>query len=208
MNTSKQLRPGRHRLSRDEVQTHQRDRIFLALETVMAEQGYAETSVADIIKRAGVSRQTFYELFTGKQDCFLAGYSHRQGSLIEAILVQTPREESPMNQFASLLGAYLAVMSSDPGLARLYLIGVYGAGTEAIAKRLELQHQFVMGVVAMFEVQSPQARFTCQALVAAISTLVTNALLDEDPRRAILDLHGPLVEMTRLMLATHVDTHS
>ena len=79
MNNSKRLRPGRHQLSRDEVRSHQRERIFGALEAVMATQGYSSTSVADIIKSAGVSRQTFYELFTSKQDCFLASYAGGRG---------------------------------------------------------------------------------------------------------------------------------
>jgi hypothetical protein len=37
-----------------------------------------------------------------------------------------------------------------------------------------------------------QAHFTCQALAAAISTLVTNALLEGDSRR---DLPEPLIRV-------------
>ena len=165
----------------------------------MAEQGYAETSVADIIKSAGVSRQTFYELFPSKQECFLAGYSNRQGSLIAAML-HIPVSKSPMDTFATLLGAYLTAMASNPALARLYLLGVYTAGTKAVAKRLDLQQQFVMGVAKMFGAHSAQDRFSCQALVAAISTLVTNALLQDDSQ-AVLDLHQPLVEIAQRMMA-------
>jgi TetR/AcrR family transcriptional regulator len=199
MNSSDQLRPGRHQMSRDQVRAHQRDRILRALETVMPAHGYVDTSVADIIKRAGVSRQTFYELFASKQDCFLAGYSSRQGSVIEAIFT-TPTTKSPMDRFTMLLGTYLAVMARDPAMSRLYLIGVYTAGPQAIAKRLELQRQFVDAVAEVFEAQSPQDLFTCQALVAAISTLVTHALLEEDPQ-AVLDLHQPLVRMARQLMA-------
>lgn len=165
----------------------------------MAPQGYSETSVADIIRSAGVSRQTFYELFTSKQDCFLAGYSSRQGAVIDAIL-ETPASSSPLQRFAALLEAYLNVMASDPALARLYLIGVYAAGPQAIAKRLELQQAFVEGVAAVFEARSTQDRFTCQALVAAVSTLVTNALLEADPQ-AVRDLHQPLVRMAQQLMA-------
>jgi TetR/AcrR family transcriptional regulator len=199
MNVSNQLRPGRHQLSRDEVQTHQRDRIFLALETVMPAKGYAETSVADIIKSAGVSRQTFYQLFDSKQDCFLASYGRRQGSVIAAIF-ETPATNSPMERFAALLRTYLTVMARDPALSRLYLIGVYAAGPEAVAKRLGMQQQFVQGIATVFDARSEQDRFVCRALVAAISTLVTNALLDDDPQ-AVLNLHQPLVHVASQMMA-------
>ena len=39
-----------------------------------AELGYRETNVQDVIERAGVSRPTFYEHFSNKDDCFLAAF--------------------------------------------------------------------------------------------------------------------------------------
>jgi TetR/AcrR family transcriptional regulator len=199
MNTSKQLRPGRHQLSRDEVRSHQRDRIFHAMETVMAVKGYADTSVADVIKGAGVSRQTFYQLFCSKQDCFLASYGQRQGSVLGTIF-ETPTTKTPMERFSALLRTYLTVMARDPAVSRLYLIGVYAAGQEALAKRLEMQQQFVDAVAAVFEAKTDQDRFVCQTLVAAVSTLVTNALLDDDPQ-AVLNLHQPLVHVASQLMA-------
>ncbi|MGH3643059.1 MAG: TetR/AcrR family transcriptional regulator [Mycobacterium sp.] len=200
MNSGKQLRPGRHQLSRDQVRTHQRDRIFRALETVMAVQGYSETSVADIIKSAGVSRQTFYELFASKEDCFITSYARRQGAVLET-LVGISVAKSPMQRFATVLRTYLTVMAADPALSRLYLIGVYAAGPRAIGKRLELQQQFVDAIATVFEARSKQDRFTAQVLVAAISTLVTNAVLEEDPQ-AVLDLHGPLIRVAERLMAS------
>ena len=94
MNTTKRLSPGRHQLTRDEVRANQRERIFAALETVMSVKGYPDTSVADIIKSAGVSRQTFYELFCSKPDYFLASYGRRQEAVIASIFA-TPATDSP-----------------------------------------------------------------------------------------------------------------
>jgi AcrR family transcriptional regulator len=180
------------------VRSHQRERIFEALETTMASTGYVDTSVADVIKVAGVSRQTFYELFTSKQDCFLASYGRRQGAVIAA-LREAPADGPPMRRFEVLLRNYLSAMSADPGLSRLYLIGVYNAGPEAMAKRLELQQQFVDGVATIFDARSDQDLFVCRALVASISTMVTNAVIEDDPQ-AVLDLYDPLVAMTRRLM--------
>lgn len=195
---SKRLRPGRQHLSRDEVRSHQRERIFEGLESAMGAKGYAYTSVADIIKIAAVSRQTFYELFTSKQDCFLASYGRRQDAVIEAMM-DAPAHGPPIRRFGVLLRNYLAVMSADPGLSRLYLVGVYTAGPEAMAKRLELQQAFVDGVAAIFDARSDQDLFMCRALVASISTMVTNALIEDDPQ-AVLDLYDPLVEMAKRLM--------
>jgi AcrR family transcriptional regulator len=95
----------------------------------MSARGYADTSVADVIKSAGVSRQTFYELFGSKQDCFLASYARRQEAVLASIL-QTPATDSRMERFATLLRTYLAVMASNRAISRLYLIGVYTAGLD------------------------------------------------------------------------------
>ena len=59
----------------------------------MPAKGYADTSVADVIKGAGVSRQTFYELFTSKQDLFLASWARRQASVVSAIVETRPFDD-------------------------------------------------------------------------------------------------------------------
>src|SRR6185437_3658246 len=76
-NNTEQARPlprGPHKLSREEVERSQRDRILWAMAEVSAERGYAHVSVADVLSRAGVSRATFYQLFRDKEDCFGAAY--------------------------------------------------------------------------------------------------------------------------------------
>ena len=65
---------GRHGLTRAEVESSQRDRLLDAMADAMSEQGYVATPVADVIKRAGVSRESFYELFSSKLDCFMSAF--------------------------------------------------------------------------------------------------------------------------------------
>ena len=79
---AQQLASGRHGLSRDEVATNQKQRLFKALGEVMGTKGYSNTTVDDLIKHAGVSRATFYQHFDSKLDCFMAGYAGMQGYVI------------------------------------------------------------------------------------------------------------------------------
>src|ERR1044072_9485639 len=69
-----QLPRGRHGLSPEAVTESQRGRILTAMVEVTAERGYADCRIADVIAYAGGSRKTFYELFSDKEDCFLAAY--------------------------------------------------------------------------------------------------------------------------------------
>ena len=68
----KQLPRGRHGLSRETVTESQRGRILQAMISAVAERGYQETRVADVVEGAGVARKTFYDFFGDKEECFLA----------------------------------------------------------------------------------------------------------------------------------------
>ncbi len=52
----------------------QRERLLDGMARTVAEQGYAATSVADVLQAARISRRTFYERFADKEDCFIAAY--------------------------------------------------------------------------------------------------------------------------------------
>ena len=50
----------------------QRARILAAMVDVASERGGGNVTVAHVVARSGVSRRTFYEIFQGREDCFLA----------------------------------------------------------------------------------------------------------------------------------------
>ncbi|NGZ99893.1 TetR/AcrR family transcriptional regulator [Nocardioides sp. W3-2-3] len=96
---------GRHGLSRAEVQAAQRERIFTAMADAMAERGYVATPVAEIIRRAGVSRETFYQQFASKQDCFLAAYDWATDALRTGFAAGLAAEGPPLERFGTLLAS-------------------------------------------------------------------------------------------------------
>lgn len=65
---------GPHRLDHKQVIHHQRARMHGALVEAVAANGYAGTSVRQVVGLAGVSRRSFYEQFANKEECFLATY--------------------------------------------------------------------------------------------------------------------------------------
>ena len=56
------------------VARSQRERLVEAMTVVAARHGYAEASVARVVKQAGMSRATFYDHFENRDDCFLAAF--------------------------------------------------------------------------------------------------------------------------------------
>jgi len=97
----------------------------------VAEKGYAATTVADLTKRAGISRTTFYELFADKEACFLAAYDSAVDGLVRQITAAYEAEERWPDRARAGLAALLEALAADPELARLALVDVVAAGPAA-----------------------------------------------------------------------------
>ena len=82
---AERLPRGRHKLSRAQVAESQRHRLLQAMADALAEKGYTNTSVADVLTRAGVSRETFYQQFPSKEECFLETLDHASRILLERV---------------------------------------------------------------------------------------------------------------------------
>jgi AcrR family transcriptional regulator len=122
----------------------QRNRIQQAMIEVVAERGYPETRVVDVIGVAGVSRKTFYELFDSKEDCFLAAYDVLLGNLLEE--ASGAFESQPgapwAERVAGALGALLQHLAAHPDEARFAIVEVLAAGPKALTRRDAALRQF------------------------------------------------------------------
>ena len=179
----------------------------------VAAKGYAATSVADIIERAGVSRTTFYQLFDDKLDCFLAACRMASDVVVSVLADELARIEAegvttPVDKLDRLLGAYLQTLAEFPVLARVFLVEVYAAGTPAIQQRRDSLEQFVDLIAAARRGQpgllgdaGQDERFAAEVLVGAVSSMVTNAVgvgeTDDLPA-----LHAPLMRLAARILDT------
>ena len=188
---------GRHGLSREQVRESQRGRIFLAMAAAMAEKGYVDTTVADVVKGSGVGRESFYQLFTGKLDCFLQAFDV-VGDMLLGRLEQAggQAETPPLARFEHAFGEYLTVLADQPALARVFLVEVYAAGPEAMQRRADLQDRIVGRMATVLGADGPDERFACQVLVAAVANLVTGPVTAGDTaalgrlRHQVVDLVG------------------
>jgi AcrR family transcriptional regulator len=61
----------------------------------VAERGYAKTTLAHVLRRARVSRETFYEQFANKEDCFLAAYDAAAAIVAQAMGTRSDRATAP-----------------------------------------------------------------------------------------------------------------
>jgi len=124
----------RHSARREEIAA----RLRAAALAVAGEEGYAALSVQRILDRSGVGRSSFYALFAGKDECFLAAYEEAAGELEETLL--GPCREAPdwHEGLAASLTALARLLAERPAWARAVLVEVQVAGGAAGARRKEV----------------------------------------------------------------------
>ena len=187
---------GRHGLSREEVVESQRGRLLRAMAEAVADKGYASTAVADVIARAGVSRETFYEQFSSKEDCFHATFDAAGEILWGRIAGTQAGDGTPEDRLAALLRAYLAALEAEPSYARTFLVEVYAAGPEALRRRMAIQERFTDALVDLFDAHAAHERFACELMVAAVGAMVTNRIAMGEGA-SLHELEEPILDLVR-----------
>src|SRR6201996_8346778 len=81
---------GRSKLPAPAVQASQRERLLRAAVAATADKGYPAVTVADIVRRAKVSRAAFYLHFRGREECFRAA-TGRGGRLLLGSVKESAR---------------------------------------------------------------------------------------------------------------------
>jgi AcrR family transcriptional regulator len=125
---------GRHGLAPDVVAAHQRERLFAATVDLVAKRGYRNTSIDHIVKAARVGYVAFYDLFEGKEDCFLAAFDRIAAETGEALAAAVAQEDEWPRQIAAALSCVLGLIAADPKRARVGLVEVQAAGPAAYAR--------------------------------------------------------------------------
>ncbi len=133
---------GRHDLSRDAVLASQRGRMLEAMAAAVSANGYVETTVADVIAGAGVSRRTFYEHFADKEECFLVAFDTGIGYLLSEITRATRGIDDWEQRLRAGIRTLLAVMAADPAFSRIGTIEIMAAGPAALERRTEMMRVF------------------------------------------------------------------
>jgi AcrR family transcriptional regulator len=133
-----------------------RDRILQAMTECCAEHGYRETTVEEVVARAGVPREAFDAAFADKEDCALAALNWITSELLASVsaLVPGPGAGSEFEGGIAGLAAILELMALRPsyagiayvqarqgGTARMH--GTYESGARVLAAMMDRARGFV-----------------------------------------------------------------
>ena len=163
--TYRKLQPQWCGLSKDQVAADQRRRLYEAMVEIAATRGYPGTTIKAMCALAGVSRQTFYDLFgADKEACFLAAYDYVVARAVERISLAYRGEDDPERRLCRAFEQFVVEAASEPRAARFVLLEPFGAGPAAFA-RMDHGREMFEGLIAA-SISSPSRGITLSPTIA------------------------------------------
>jgi AcrR family transcriptional regulator len=187
-------------LPRGRVGDIQRARMLTAMFDVASERGAAKTSVAHIVARSGVSRRTFYEHFTDREDCFLAAFDEAIRCSSEAVLDAYAGADSWRERMRAGLSALLRFLDEQPATGRLMVVEALGAGPKALERR---RQTLAVAIAAVDEGRSESragadpSPLTAEGVIGAVFAVVHTRML-EPGSESLAGLTGYLMSIVVL----------
>jgi AcrR family transcriptional regulator len=139
---------GRHGLPRELVEENQRARLVSAMIEAVAENGYGKTTIAHITGAAKISRRTYYENFSNKEDCFGAAYEVTLDYLRETMLAAAAAEQEWPERVRTGLDALLRSLAVHPDLATFFLMAPPTVGDSIAARHHLAMRELVAALIA------------------------------------------------------------
>jgi AcrR family transcriptional regulator len=155
----------------DEVARNQRERLYAATVAIVAEKGYEETKVADILELSGVSRSAFYVHFENKSDCLTAAASELIEPAISALTAGDGGSRAAFDSFFKEIAA-------QPAAARACFVELHKVGPdgEAVADRaFDAMAKAVAGLSGA-QSERPRDPEMTRALIAGLRKLIHSRL--------------------------------
>lgn len=175
---------GVRKLPPELVKAVQRERLVVAMLMAASELGYRETNVQDVIDRAGVSRPTFYEHFSNKEDCFLAAFDTSAARLRGKLdAAAASGGDVWRDRLRGSLTALVEFTIAEPQTARTLIVEARAASADAVLRRVQLLEHFAECLDA--EVREllppgPYSAVTAAGVVGGVESLLYARLCKGD----------------------------
>lgn len=170
----RRLPPGPHGLPPELVARNQRERLISAMAEVCGERGYADSSVAEVAKRAGVSTASFYRQFKDRRECLLVSFEELFGRLLAEIGRACAGADAPAGKTRTAMATAAALLAADRPTARLLTVEIGAAGPDGV-RALHSAIDRLAGLLREPETRtssaSPDAAWTAVAAMVSLAGL-------------------------------------
>jgi AcrR family transcriptional regulator len=174
----------------DDAASRFRRRLLDGLAASIAERGYRDTTVADIVRHARTSKRTFYGEFSSKEECFVELLRSNNEAMIKRIRDSVDPEADWQQQIRQAVEAYVDHIGSRPAITLTWIREAPALG--AVAQPL---HRMAM------------SHFTDMLVDLSDSPGFWRAHLPPVTRPLALIIVGGLRELTALYVEDGQDVH-
>jgi AcrR family transcriptional regulator len=159
------------------------DRILRALAAVVAERGYGETTVADVVDRAHTSQRTFYKSFEDKETAMVAALDAASAQMMAAALPAFRRARGWAESVHDTQEAMFRFAAQEPEYGRLGAVEMYAAGPRALEQR-EMVTEGMEGLLgAGFELAPDAPTMAPEAIGGALYAMLYDFVKANGPER-------------------------
>jgi AcrR family transcriptional regulator len=172
----------------------QRASVLDAMLMVVGERGFAGASVAAVTARAKVSSRTFYELFDGQRECFLAVIDDQTELAVTLVADAFERAGSWREGLRMALATLLVFLDSEPLVARVWLVEVLGAGSWALERRARNLSRLTRLIVGAWELPRgwEPPPLAAEGVLTSVLGVLHNHVVT-GCREPLISLLGPLM---------------
>ncbi len=180
-----------------------RQRLLDAMARCVADKGFTALTIADIVREASVSRRTFYEHFSTKDECLAALYQAASNSALSALRATLDPQRSWQSQLDGALKAYLGRLASNPMLLRTIFVEILGLGKVGLQARRRVNQDIADFLRAVLQaapegvVISPEM---AMVMVGGINELILQ-LIEQDRTEDMLSIVGTAGALLRAVVA-------
>jgi AcrR family transcriptional regulator len=119
----------------EQVAQHQKARLELAMVEAVANHGFADTTIDELVGLAGVSKTAFYRHFEDKQDCFLATFEEIIQQASEQVSAAYREPGDLRERLVAALAAFMELTVAEPAAASLAVVDSLILGTAGVEYR-------------------------------------------------------------------------
>ncbi len=163
------LPPGAQDMSAQQIALHQRSRLQGAMVAAVAQNGYANTTIKQLVSLAGVSKRTFYKLFADKEQCFLATYDLIAAMASERISRAYREQHDWREQLRAAFECFAEILGEQPAASHLVLVDALGVGHRVLEHRERVVSEFELMLAQSFE-RAPEHALVSPTTIHAIVT--------------------------------------
>lgn len=164
----------------------QRGDLLRAAARLGSRQGYEGTRVADIVAEAGLSKSTFYEHFSSKEECFVELHRRTSARMLHAGIqaAEAAEDASPYERILAVCKALVGYVERDPRLAAAMRTELSAAQPAIRGQRAENQRRIIELFAVLAKrcgtpLDDDEVEITARILVLGVIELLPD--LERDP---------------------------